>query len=341
MKKLLVIAPSFFPNIGGVEKHLASVLPLITDKGYKITVLVRYKPQLPKKQTIGKLNIYRLPKEGKKSLWLNTWLRLHRHLWMHSDVVHSHDYFIPFLRKRLQCKWIHTYHGFEAYPPPTVAVKSRQLLNNIVDYKFAVGRFIEKWYGTPCDEIIWGASDMRSSDKKRPHGKSVSYLFLGRLESDTGVLDYVDAFVRLAQHHNSLSLKIVGNGLLKDEIEHRLRKANLQGRYTIADATAKPETEYAKCDVALVSGYLAIIEAGRFKLPVVSTYNNPLKKDYLTMHPCAKGLYIAKKGSDLSRAMELALSDHERRADMLHAWSVRQTWNLIADKYISAYEVRL
>ena len=75
-------------------------------------------------------------------------------------VVHSHDYFPFNLRKILpNIRWVHTFHGYEGYPLHEEAIESRRRLHGLVEYSFCVGQFIEKWYGTKCDNILWGAAD--------------------------------------------------------------------------------------------------------------------------------------------------------------------------------------
>lgn len=336
MRKLLVIAPSFAPAIGGVEKHLSKVLPIIGHQGYQIVVFARYSKNLPRYQNYNNIEVYRLPKEGPRSVQLIAWLLLHRRLWNDVDVVHSHDYFIPFLRKQIKSRWVHTFHGFESYPIREEAKKSRQYVKKVVDYSFAVGKFIEKWYGTPCDEIIWGASDMKPQRIGKAK-KRYTYLFLGRLEDDTGISAYLNAFIDLAKADTSKRMLVVGDGSLRSAIQQAVKSHGLEKQVDLMGATKNPQEVFLQTKVALVSGYLAIIEAGRAGIPVVAVYENPLKKDYLEMHPAAKYMYVAGTHHELKASLSESVADKEGRSKKLQQWAKDQTWDILAAKYLTSY----
>lgn len=337
MRKLLIIAPSFLPNLGGVEKHLAEVLPVISKHDYKITMFVRFHKDIPEYQEYKGISVYRMPKEGLRSIRLKIWLNKNRRLWEDTDVVHSHDYYIPYLKKQLLCRWVHTFHGFESYPVQETARHSRQLVNQAVDYTFAVGKFIEKWYGTQCDEIIWGASSMKAKKAAQKDYK-FTFIFLGRLEPDTGILSYLKGFMELVKKDSSSNLLIVGDGSLHHEIQQQISSHNLSDRVIMQGATKNPEKVFLQAKIALVSGYLAIIEAGRLQMPVVAVYENPLKKDYLKMHPAAAELYIAGSVKQLAKVLRESLEDKSGRAKKLQEWSKKQTWPHLATRYIESYK---
>jgi len=48
MKKLLVITPSFYPQIGGVERHVWETSNLIKKAGWQVSILTEQKPQAKK-----------------------------------------------------------------------------------------------------------------------------------------------------------------------------------------------------------------------------------------------------------------------------------------------------
>jgi glycosyltransferase involved in cell wall biosynthesis len=328
--KIVFITSSYYPSLGGVEKHVQRVAEILASKGREVKVFVRYKENYPKYQKINNVEIYRMPKkDGRPNI--NLWY-LKNKKYFKDAVIHSHDYFPSVIKKLLKNnRWVHTFHGYEGYPLNPAAIESRKRVASSVDYTFCVGKFIEKWYGTKCDEVIWGAAEKPKKIKKPI---KYDFIFFGRFEEDTGFEKYVEAFKIIKSKVPNATMVAVGWG----------SKANWAIQYSMKNRLGIVFKEPVKdvyplisqSRVAFVSGYQAIIESSLMKRPIVAYYDTPIKKDYLKMHPMAVYLNIAKNAEEISIN---ALSALESSKDLktLFSWASKQNWESIENKYNKSY----
>ena len=331
--KLLVLAPAYFPSNGGVERHIRAVVSVLKKQRVDVTIAVRYKSSYPKSQIVDGVKVLRMPKRDNRIAW-QYWSRVNGRLLNHIDVVHSHDVF-PFTLRQInkEKRWIHTFHGYEGYPVEKSAIISRQAVAKSADYTFGIGAFIEKWYGTKCDEVLYGASNQELGHKLKEEWDVVYY---GRLEEDTGFREYLKGFALASKNNPDLSLVVLGDGSLMSWArgfaeEHGL-KVDFEGMVeSVFDYLASSK-------IAYVSGYLGIIEAGVHELPIIAQYNSPIKKDYLELHPMAKYMHIVSDPESIAQATRNANNENSIRLKQVKKWATGQTWQNVADKYRTAYQ---
>ena len=329
MRKLLIIAPSFAPNQGGVESHLKNIIPLLL-KDFEVTVLCRYNHSIPRRQKFRGVSVMRLPES---SIGIRLWSIAYA-LWLRKfDVIHSHDFFPMPIYKLVpkSSKWVHTFHGYEGFPLSEQAIESRQRINNLVDATIGVGKFIEKWYETKCDEWIYGGVDIQSLPKKEKPIWDI--IFYGRLEPDTGVKTYINAINTLSKK-SKLSTLFVGSGSLNNELRDFATKNGLNIEFKEFSSEV---LEYAaRSNVAFVSGYLAVIESAAIGLNIVSVYDTPIKKDYLQMHPMSDHFAVCSNENDVARSyLKLKGKPVDKQ---LREWAKHQTWENIARIYLKYYK---
>ena len=82
--RILQIAPSFHPAIGGVETHVRRVSECLSARGHEVTVLTH--ADEPSDDTLGSVRVRRLPRAG----WLSAWRRSRAEIGG-ADIVHCHD----------------------------------------------------------------------------------------------------------------------------------------------------------------------------------------------------------------------------------------------------------
>ncbi len=329
---LVVLAPSFYPNTGGVEKHLEKVCEGLVEKGWAVTVLVRYAKNYPRSLSHKGVRIIRMPKsDSSKTMWL--WYLRNKEIFNNATAIHSHDYFPFALRKLVKNKpWVHTFHGYEGYPLDPRAIESRKNVVKAVDYTFCVGAFIEKWYGTKCDEVIWGAAE---PTKQRNQNNKWDFIFFGRYEPDTGFAEYVKGFKLIAAQNPNLTMLSLGYGSQEKWARDFAKTNNLNIQFHEPVANVGPFLQQSR--VAFVSGYLAIIECGRDKKPIVAYYGTPIKEDYLKLHPQAKAFAIVNSAQQIAKSGVKALNPNSADIKSLYDWSKTQTWDKIINQYEKTY----
>ncbi len=304
-------------------------------KGHQVIVLVRWQPQMPARQSVEDALVLRLPKYPNRYV-LRIWLFLHAKELAGTDVVHSHDLYLPQLGKTFpEAKFVHTFHGYEGFPIKPEAQKIRQQIRRQVPHCVCVGAYVEKWYGTPCDLVIYGAA---TPIKPVTEKTSFGAVFLGRLETDTGFWTYLEAVQTISKQSADFSMLVIGDGSLMEPAKKFARTNELNVEFRGALQKASSYLPLAK--IAFVSGYLAMIEAGSLGLPIVAYYGTPIKKDYLECHPMAANMYLADSSETIAKQYFAAKNDGGKRAKKMQTWARQQTWEKLAESYEKIYEER-
>ena len=338
---LLMLTPSFHPALGGVEKHLLRVSQELVAQGHQVTVVSqRTDPEWPAHDAVGEIHIRRLPRRP----GLAALRSLLPSLVEWADLVHCHDAY-PLLRWYLPVRWMAprrpafiTFHGYEAYPIPLQARLLRRLAERMTLGSICMGEFICTWYRTKCDAVSYGGVDPppQASDPQPGAGA----VFVGRLAPDSGIADIIQALRLLHDEHGApLPLTVCGDGPLRAHLERAAREAHLQVRFLgrVPDVT----THLLEARFAFVTGYLAILEAMACRRLVFAVYDNPLKRDYLTLFPAASAMVVAGSPEELARRLAAHLpSPHQDRAllDQAEAFAREQTWRRVAETYLQLWQ---
>ena len=324
---ILFFAKYYYPHVGGVEKHVGEVSRRLVAKGHRVTVLTmqydRKRPVLEKYQGI---KILRIPySENKFSIWKNIWLK--KDLIKKADIIHCHDVFfwyLPFRFLNPSKKVYSTFHGWEGkYPIPFRNKLVRKISEKLSSGNICIGDYIKKYYGTKPNFVTYGGV---SSVKKNLTltKKYQELIFIGRLEKDMGIDQYLKAFKKIKAKHK-LKITFVGDGSYR-------KQAKKLGQVT---GMVKDITPFLnKPALIFSSSYLTILEAMSAGQPVFALYQNPLKKDYLKHFPGAKYIRIASSAEELVSQVNNSLQGRTLKVDKAKGFAKTQTW----DKVINIYQ---
>lgn len=349
-KKIVFVCARFYPYSGGVEKHVLKLSEYLVSIGYSVEVISvtkdNFSPLLENYKGIEITRVLAGDDGLKNRIVVNAKFLLLIKKFLKSDVVHFHDYFpligwnffSVLILKALRKDIFVTFHGWEGvYPPKKLIIFKRQLVEKICSGSISIGHFISKWYGTNSSIITYGATDQVTYTEAKCINKKIErFLFIGRLESDTGVLEYI---TQLDNYNNRvLQLDICGDGVLREEVENLARSSNhiinLHGFIDNLDS------KIDQADAVFTSGYLGILECfARFK-PVISVYSNDLKYDYLTMMPdYDKMINIIDSNISLEDVIN-KLEDSEYYqsiTNQAYSFSRKHTWKKMANNYIKLW----
>jgi len=316
-----------YPENGGVEKHIQKVAQILSKK-YELSVITTLTNlELSEFELIwGNIKCYRMPsytdnKFKKFQIW--KWLFIHRDILRGASVIHAHDVFFwifPFVFGSKFKKYI-TFHGWETkFPIPRKNIIIRKISEKLADGNICIGDFITKWYGTKADIISYGGVD----PARYPIKSSNTLLFSGRLDRDTGFDTCVEVYKHLKPRYH-WKLHVVGDGPNRKLAP---KDAKLFG------FVKDPEKHVSTAKFVFTTGYLGILEAFAYKKLVISTYDNPLKKDYLLLHPMAKNMVIGKDWEEIVKKLQ-TLSDSQIQGMIRTAynWSRQQTWEKVARQH--------
>ena len=349
--RYVMIAPSYSPNTGGVERHVAGVHAALGRLGHVGRVIVLNASPAPRDLPSGVEWIdfprgrsrRRILAQPGSIVRLFTSLRSER-----GSVLHFHDAstihpFLPLLRASgLLAKTFMTFHGWEGiYPPEPKVVQQRLECEQAVRASMLVGEFIRRWYGAKGDCVTYGGTDVAkfgafpSVDPAAP----LRAAFVGRLEPDTGLAVVLDAFRRLRGLPGApVTLSVFGAGSLEGLVRKEPGDA-----VTLEAPPADIAQVYRSFPIIFASGYLTILEALAAGRIVFACYDNPLRKDYLTLHPAAASCVVC---GDSAEVLGGLIDCREQMASVLARsapgwqWARTQSWDRLAVEYRSLWSAR-
>jgi glycosyltransferase involved in cell wall biosynthesis len=332
--KVLFLTRRFYPDIGGVEKHIEKISKDLIKKGNEVTVLSENLRRYKKSEVYRGIKIYRIPVRSEKNkkweIW--RWLWQNRDLISQADAIHAHDvyyWFIPFKFLYPKKKSYITFHGYETYPIKTSTILMRKLSEKLATGNIIVGDFIKKWYGTKPNYVIYGGVDIPKKENIQP--KKNSAIFIGRLDEHTGILEYSKAYSMIRKSFNDFSFTVIGDGKFINRLSKSIK---IESSFNASD-------EITKYEFAFVSGYLSILEAIASKRLVFALYDNPLKEDYIKMSPFNEFIICAKTASELSEKINYFInnpSEKTKYIERAYEWVRDKTWENVAKTYLRLWE---
>jgi len=339
LRHVIFLARSYYPNIGGVEKHIYELSKILVSRGYKITIITedtisKNSSLLEKDYQLSGVEVFRIPTVGEdwfKKIRIWKWIWANKDIFIKADLTHCHDVFYWYLPIALlyPLKPVYTtFHGYEGYPIKFKAIIYRKIFEIMSNKTICVGGFMKKWYHANPTKVIYGAVNLSKSTMK---AKKNTAIFIGRLDEHTGIETYVKSVKLIRKKIPDFTLTVYGSGPLEKSITGD--GIILMGEDPNADK------EITKFEYAFVSRYLTILEAMASRRLVVAVYDNPIKKDYLLMTPYKDWIITSDKSEGLARIIFNKLGSKPKivMIEKSHDWIQNQTWNNLAREYLDLW----
>jgi glycosyltransferase involved in cell wall biosynthesis len=333
MKTICFFTRLFYPHIGGVEKHVLEISKILVRQGFEIIIISEKTPGAKLKAK--NIHHYQIPIKSKgwfKKFEIWTWLFSHRNLFRQSDIVHCHDVFFwyfPFRFFYPKKPVYTTFHGYESYPVRKKAIIVRKVSEKLSFGSICIGDFMKKWYGAKPNIVMYGG--VSNMQENKPN-ESPSALFVGRLDTQTSIVQYSQAVNLITKKIPDFVFGIAGEGELRSVV-----KNNKWKKY---GAVKNPQSLFRTYRFAFVSRYLSILEAFASRRLVFAFFDNPLKKDYLYKSPFAKYMVVANSAQELSEKI-LYFLKHKNVENVLiekaYQWVEKQTWEKAAGQYLKLW----
>jgi rhamnosyl/mannosyltransferase len=301
--KLLVVAPYFFPAIGGMENYSYNISKGLKEK-YKWDVTIITSNNIEKKykeEIIDGMNIYRLPYWFKISntpinlMWLFSINKILRK--EHPDIINAHSP-VPFISDITsliagKIPLITTYHSGSMIKPlsiwnpliflyellflPLLFRKSKKI---ICSSPFVMRQNLKKYkekatYVTPGVDInVFKPSEKRSKN---------DVLYVGRIEKNSdwkGIIYLLEAILIAKRIKSDISLRLVGSG---DRVEYfkmytQKLRINKNVKFVGSKINNKLILEYQSSKVIVLPSItesesfgMVLIEAMACKKPVIGS----------------------------------------------------------------------
>ena len=351
--RIVFLVRLFYPHIGGVEKHVREIGKRLVEKGYDVSVITEISKETHSNgnqsedssaKLVGKvdgINIFRI------NTGIDNWFkkfRIWRELWKlrstlkQADIIHCHDVFFWYLPFRFlfpNKRVYTTFHGYEGNNIPSrIAIFSHKIAEKFSNGNICIGDFLRKWYGTKPTLVSYGAVDLGKVNGSIRHNTDISKaIFVGRLEEETGIMEYLKAAEILKRKGIKINLTVLGDGSQMKKAINFAKKNKLEVLFKgfVSDVDRYLENT----DIVFVSRYLGILEALGHKKLVFATFNNEIKKDYLEMASFKKYIYISPNGETLARDIEHAIlnKDFSYKIEEGFRWVKKQSWEQLTDSY--------
>lgn len=328
---ILFLSRRFYPDIGGVEKHVLEISKIFVNQGHKVTVVTQSEG---KENKIEKINVIRFKSNlTKKETW--SWFWKNKYLISEADVIHAHDVYFWYFPFRILFpfkKSYVTFHGYESYPILKRAIIVRKISEKLSNGSIIVGDFIKKWYGANPDFITYGGVNISNQDNQISKINKYSGVFIGRLDEQTGILDYAEAVKLIRKKIPQFEFTIIGSGKYKNKLKE----------FKVIGSDKNAEKYFKQYNFAFVSRYLSILEALANKRLVFALYDNPVKEDYLKMAPFSKFIIIEKYPERLAEKVSFFLKNPKETENKINdglEWVKNQKWDKMAKTYLSLWKI--
>lgn len=329
-------------NIGGVETHVRILTQELEKRGHEVKELSLENAMKP----YGGQSSRGLSSGSKLNAWKYLWVR--RDQILNADIVHIHDVFwwyLPFRFFFLTKSVFTTFHGWEGeYPPSRSAIFQKRIAQKLSRGTIGIGTFFEKWYGVSPDSVSWGVLDAKFMRLLAPrqtrgyNGGPLRIAFFGRLEEVNGIDFALEAFRMLkgsalsvqGRALRNVEFLFIGDGVARNKVEKI-------GRVT--GMIKNPWQFLLPSDLIITNSYLCILESAALMHPIFSISTNPLKHDYLSTHPLARYISIARSPKEL---VDCILSYDSRKSKenlrLARDWSAAQTPQKLVDMYLDLWK---
>lgn len=355
---ILFFSRLFYPHIGGVEKHVWEISKTLVQKGHKVVIVTeQHEKGLKLHEIVDKIEIYRIPPcrrnwLKKFDLWL--WLLQNERLVKQADIVHCHDVFFWYLPFRFLFpfkKVFTTFHGYEGNNLPTrKAILMHKLSEKLSFANICVGEFLKKWYGTKTNVVTYGAvhinkiqnQKFKTQNKFKIRSLKLKVIFIGRLEEETGIVEYLVSLKILKEKGFKLNLVVLGDGSKRKDAEKfcKVNKLDVEFKGFVKNVSAYLK----KADCVFTSRYLGVLESFVQRKTVFAVYNNSIKEDYLKLTPFVKWIAVGKSGMDIADNFQYIFNKTERRAKMINGayrWAKDKTWENLAGVYLQLWNGKI
>jgi len=257
---------------------------------------------------------------------------------IYTDIIHAHFAAYPAtwalrISEMFGVPFIFTAHAYDIYIDPDVDILRQKFdrairVITISEYnKDYLLNLVGEEFNGKLEVIRCGINLNDFRYIERTEKDNITILFVGRLVEKKGTRYALEAFSKLANQHENVELRIIGDGPLQDEIIGLIDRSNLKEKIHLMGAQNKSEVieEMYKADIFFLPSVTAdngdregipvsIIEAQATGLPVVSTLHSGIPE---VVSDGQTGFLVQEKDTDtMAEKLEKLIQDPELRAKM-------------------------
>lgn len=357
--KILQVITSL--RIGGAEKLVTDMAPLLSKKGHKIDVLIFDGIETPFFQELQQKNINVIPLEKGKSVYNPIFINKLRKLIPQYDIVHTHNtacqYFVVIARKLCQCKktrFITTEHnttnrrrklfGFKSLDRwmylqynaiVAISDKATENLRNFIGNRYQ----IETIYNGINLQTFFKASELKNDIVLRRSSENFIITMVAGFRAQKDQDTLIRAVILLPKN---CVLWLVGDGIRRLECENLVQALGLQNRVVFAGIRTDIPQILKSSDVIVMSSHweglsLSSIEGMSVGKPFLASDVDGLHeivKDYGILFPHGDEKSLANEIIHLMKSPDYALNVAKRCLEKASQYDISKT----VDAYLKVYE---
>lgn len=298
--QVAMIIQDYFPRLGGAEKQLSALAPLLKERGVELYILTRRYPGLGKYELIDEVPVYRLPIFKTKTLtsliFTLTAIPVIRRL--EPDIIHAHGLLsptttavmakrllrIPVVSKSLRggilgdlARLIKKPFGHRRFHMLQKQVDAFVVISNEIKHELMEsGISPERCFfipnGVNLDKFQPATQDAKNQLRKQlllPEGPLV--ISVGRLELEKRVDQLIQVWLEIRRQYSDANLLILGTGSQEENLK-RMAAGNVLFRGAVDNVAAYLKAADLFVLPSVAEGLSnALLEAIASGVPVVAT----------------------------------------------------------------------
>ncbi len=365
---VLIVTPSYYPCIGGLEVVVKKVTERVADTGNPCSLLTLNKCAAKEEEELNHVYIKRFSTRFSKHLFdlspeILAYTLRNRNSFSAFDIVHVHGYWslltfqMIFLTKRVAdakpkviCSPFYHAKGHSKVasilhrillPLGRWTLRQADAVICVSDYESSL---IKQSFPV-TREKIWtipiGVERIQMHRKSKEAGSPISLLYVGRVERYKGIQFILSAMARLrTDYHVNASLTIVGVGPYARELRENIKRLDLEGavRWRSNLQATELDGEYTNADMVLLlsemeSYGLVIAESLAHGTPCIVS-----KTSALTEFLSEPGCFGVDHPPDDAALADLILTIYNSGVAVGPLSSKVRVWGAVADDYMRVYK---
>lgn len=329
LEKIVIYCSTFYPNVGGLEYVMHALAKAWQEKGKKVEVHT-----LTSLQQANEIALTVIRNTSIRKLWQSV---------AKADIFVEANISLKTVLVGLcfRSRWWVVHHVHYQHQQ-TITGRLKNWLT-----KFAKNISVSEFVANQLKGKSWVISNcynaniftLNPSIQRLPH----QLIFVGRLVSDKGVFQLLDAFVSALKKYPSLQLSIIGDGPEKVKLIETIDQLQLQEQVRLLGALPPKEVayHYQRAQIAVVPSIweepfgVIVLEALACGCKVIATNTGGLKEagrhfiDYVK--PNAPEALAEAITVRLDKEVSYSLS-------ALHAYLATRSEEAVADAYLNLFE---
>lgn len=360
-----------FPPKEGIGNYVYGLSKKLREKGHRVTIITRGSWNKTERETIDGIEVIKVRFIPLYPFYIQLHgifvNKIFKSLESEIDVIHVHTPLSPAIKSSLPLiTTIHTpmltdTHSIEvnnlqsmiekimgrfvSYPIELKLLKRADLITTVAN---SVAKELKEYYSCLDGITVVGNGvneKIFAPNKNKPDEKYI--LYTGRLGYRKGLFDLIECGKYICNKYSDVNFIIVGDGMLRNELQMRIKNLELDRRIIIKGHVSKSELIelYQNATIFVMPSHYeglptVLLEAMACGLPIVST---AVSGNLDVIENDKNGLLIPPKSpKEMANAISLLLEDDSLRRDFGRAArktiEEKFTWDIVSNKILQCYD---